>query len=130
MHLCTSQAQTDTDVELKSKGRRRVRGQNAATLTVAGTCGGFSVHGLKKGALIHPKQANHVAGVGVQPGESQTERSSRQSEVLALCEILQVRYLNDKAVKFPTCGGPGGSEAVPCIVRDGEARHHGLRLLS
>lgn len=79
---------------------------------------------------MHPKQANHVAGVGIQPGDAQTESSTRQSEVLALREIIQVCYLNDKAVKLPTRGAPGGSEAVPCNVRDGEVRHHGLQLLS
>lgn len=98
-------------------------------MQVAGTCGGFSVHGFKEGALIHPKQANHVAGVGIQPGDAQAESASRQSEVLALCKILQVCYLNDKAVKFPTRGAPGRSEAVPCNVRDGEVHHHGLQLL-
>lgn len=107
----------------------KVKGQNAATLTVAGTCGGFSVHGFKNGALIHPKQANHVAGIGTEPRDAQTEGPSRQSEVLTLCGILQVCYLNDKAVKLPTRRGPGRSEGVPRNVRDGEVGHHWLRLL-
>lgn len=98
-------------------------------LQVAGTCGCFNVQGFKEGALIHPKQANHVAGVGVQAGDAQAEGVSRQSEVLALGIILQVCYLNDKAVKVPTQGRPGRSEAIPCNVRDGEVHHHGLLLL-
>lgn len=108
---------------------KELKDKNTATLQVAGTCGGFSVHGFQEGALIHPKQANHVAGVGVESGEAQAESISGQTEVLALFEIIQVCYLNDKAFKFPTHGAPGRSEAVPCNVRDGEVPHHGLQLL-
>lgn len=97
-------------------------------LQVAGTCGGFNVQGFKEGALMHPVQANHVAGVGIQPRDAQAHSVSRQSEVLALHVILHVCYLNDKAVKVPTCGAPGRSEAVPCNVRDGEVHHRRLQL--
>lgn len=107
-----------------TKERKRFRRQNAATLPVAGTCGGFTVYRFKEGALVHPIQGNHVAGVGIQPRNVQAESVSRQTEVLALCDILQVCYLNDKAVKLPTHGAPRHIEAVPCYVRDGEVHHH------
>lgn len=113
-----------TLVEIIHGKEGQFRGQKAATLQVAGTCGGFTVHRFKEGALIHPIQANHVAGVGIQPGDTQAQSVSGQSEVLALCKILQVCYLNHKAVKVPTRGAPGCSEAIPCYVRDGEVHHH------
>lgn len=104
-----------------------VRRQNSETLQAAGTCGAFTVQGVKEGALIHPIQPNHVAGVGFQPSDTQAQGVSRQSEVLAFCEILQVCYLNDKAVKVPPRGAPGRSKAVPCNVRDGEVHHPGAQ---
>lgn len=66
---------------------------------------------------MHPVQANHVVGIGTQSGDDQARRVSGQSEVLSLCEILHVYYLNDKAVKVSPCGAPGCCEAVPCNVR-------------
>lgn len=117
--------------EVERRKERHLGGEkeNAAALTAAGTCSGLSVQGLKRGALIHPKQAHHVAGVGVQARDAQAESSSRQREVLALLVIIQVCYLNDKAVKLPTRGAPGRSEAVPRYVRDGEIGHHRPQLL-
>lgn len=125
----SSRTQVQMCVErLKNRGEK-ARGQIAATLVAAGTCGGFSVHGFKNGVLIDPKESNHVAGVGVQPGHGQTERSPGEREVLALLKVPQVCYLNDKAVKFSTCGAPGHCEAVPRNVRDGEVGHYRLQLL-
>lgn len=77
------------------------------------TCGGLNVQRLQNGVPVHPIKAHHVAGVGVEARDAQTESSSRQREVLTLRLILHVRYLNDKAVKVPACGAPGGGEAVP-----------------
>lgn len=113
----------------KNRRGEKARGQIAAALVAAGTCGGFSVHGFKNGVLIDPKQSNHVAGVGVQPGHGQTERSPGEGEVPALLKVPQVCYLNDKAVKLSTCGAPGHCEAVPRNVRDGEVGHYRLQLL-
>lgn len=87
--------------KVKSQWKGEVRGQKSATLKAAGTCGAFTVREFKEGALIHPIQPNHVAGVGIQPSDTQAQGVSGQSEFLAFSEILQVCYLNDKAVKFP-----------------------------
>lgn len=131
--LCECFTDTNWNRKLKKK-KKKINGkaklkENSATLQVAGTCGAFTVREFKEGALIHPIQPNHVAGVGIQPSDTQAQGVSGQSEVLAFCEILQVCYLNDKAVKFPSRGVPGHSEPVPCNVRDGEVHHHGLQIL-
>lgn len=118
-----------TTCTLKGKYERYYNRRGAAaTLQVAGTCGGFIVQGFKEGALMHPIQANHVGGVGIQPGDDQAQSVSGQSEVLTLSEILHVCYLNNKAVKVSALGAPGRSEAVPCNVRDGEVHHRRLQL--
>ena len=100
----------------------------AETPSVPGTCSCFTVQRFNEGALIQPIQANHVAGVGIQPRDAQAQSVSGQSEVLALSKILHVCYFHDKAVKVPTCGAPGRSEAVPCNVREGEVNHCWLQL--
>lgn len=56
--------------QLKVKGEKFI-GQNVPMMTVAGTCGGFSVHRFKNGVLIHSKQSNHVASAGIQPRDAQ-----------------------------------------------------------
>lgn len=98
---------------MKDKERKESWRTNGCTRAAAGTCGGFSIHGFNNGVLIHPEQSNHVASVGVEPGHGQTERPSGERQVLALLKVLQVCDLNDKAVKFPTCGAPGHREAIP-----------------
>lgn len=95
----------------------------------AGTCGDVSVHRLEEGALVHPVQPNHVAGVGIQARDAEAESAAGQSEVLALGDILQVCYLYDKAVKVAARGAPGRSEAVPCNVRNSEVHHGGFQLV-
>lgn len=97
--------------EEEEKVEEEIKGSSGRA--AAGTCGGLNVQRLQNGVPIHPVQAHQVAGVGVEARDAQTESSSRQREVLALHLILHVCYLNDKAVKVPACGAPGGGEAVP-----------------
>lgn len=112
---------------LRDPKEGKPRGRNAAGLQ--GTCSGFNVQGFQDGALMHPIQSNHVGGVGTEPGDAQAQGSARQGEVPGLCGVVPVRYLKDKAVEVAPHRGPGGREAVPRYVRDGEVRQRGLRRL-
>lgn len=110
---CRSGAVPNLVREGRAAGGGGEEKKGSSSPAAAGTCGGLNVQRLQNGVPIYPVQAHQVAGVGVEARDAQTESSSRQREVLALRLVLHVCYLNDKAVKVPACGAPGGGEAVP-----------------